>query len=84
MMLKGSVYQRRNGPVRQFGVTVRGSTRVVTSGEVVDRETYLALIAANAIRPAPCGRFDNDRNGSEGAADANAALHPELETPFEE
>jgi hypothetical protein len=51
MMLKGSVYPRRRGPVRQFGVTVNGSTRLVTSGDVVDRDTYNALLAAGAIRP---------------------------------
>jgi hypothetical protein len=51
MMLKGSVYMRRGKPIRQFGVTVGGSTRLVTSGDVVDEETYAALIAAGAIRP---------------------------------
>ena len=51
MMLKGSTYKRRKGVIRQFGVTVNGSTRLVTSGDVVDRETYRALIAAGAIRP---------------------------------
>lgn len=50
MMLKGSVYKRRNGNVRQFGVTVNGSTRLVTSGERVNRETYDALLEAGAIR----------------------------------
>lgn len=51
MMLKGSIYQRRKQTVRQFGVTVNGATRLVTSGEVVDRQTYDALVAAGAIRP---------------------------------
>ena len=51
MMLKGSIYKRRKGVVRQFGVTVNGATRLVTSGDVVDRETYRALMAAGAIRP---------------------------------
>lgn len=50
MMLKGSVYKRRSGVVRQFGVTVNGSTRLVTSGDVVDRATYEALLLARAIR----------------------------------
>jgi len=54
MMLKGSIYQRRGGPVRQYGVTVNGSTRLVTSGEMVDEETLHALIAAGAVR-APQG-----------------------------
>lgn len=53
MMVKGSVCQRRSGVVRQYGVTVNGATRLVTSGDVVDGETYNALLAAGAIRPAP-------------------------------
>lgn len=52
MMLKGSIVERRRGPVRQYGVTVNGSTRLVTSGDVVDRATYDALLAAGAVRPA--------------------------------
>ena len=53
MMLKGSVCQRRSGVVRQYGVTVNGATRLVTSGDVVDGATYNALLAAGAIQPAP-------------------------------
>jgi len=70
MMLKGSVFKRRKGMVRQFGVTVNGSTKLVTSGDIVDRETYRALVAAGAIRPlgarepgakgAPAGLIDAD------------------------
>jgi hypothetical protein len=51
MMLKGSIIKRRRGAVRQFGVTVNGSTRLVTSGDTVDIDTYNALLAAGAIRP---------------------------------
>lgn len=50
MMVKGSIYKRRNGLVRQFGVTVNGSTRLVTSGDTVDRATYRALLQAGALR----------------------------------
>lgn len=50
MMLKGSVYDRPSGRVRQFGVTVDGATKVVTSGDFVDRQTYDALLKAGAIR----------------------------------
>lgn len=50
MMVKGSIVKRRGGEVRQFGVTVDGSTRLVTSGDTVDRATYDALLAAGAIR----------------------------------
>jgi len=52
MMLKGSICNRRRQVVRQFGVTVNGSTRLVTSGDTVDIDTYKALLAAGAIRPA--------------------------------
>ena len=51
MMLKGSVYNRPSGKVKQYGVTVDGATRVITSGDFVDRDTYDALIKAGAIRP---------------------------------
>ena len=51
MMLKGSICKRRKGPVRQYGVTVNGATRLVTSGDTVDEETYDALLRVGAIRP---------------------------------
>ena len=55
-MLKGSIHRRRKGAVRQFGVTVNGATRLVTSGDVVDQDTYQALLAAGAIRAIPAER----------------------------
>jgi len=51
MMLKGSFCKRGNGQVRQHGVTVNGATRLVTSGDTVDKETYEALLRTGAIRP---------------------------------
>ena len=51
MMLRGNVVERPEGKVRQIGVTVGGSTKVVTSGDLIDRETYKALIRAGAIQP---------------------------------
>jgi hypothetical protein len=51
MLLKGNFYNRPGGRVRQCAVTVDGATRLVTSGEWVDRETYDALIEFQAIRP---------------------------------
>lgn len=51
MLLKGSVYDRPSGRVKQYGVTVDGATKVITSGDFVDRDTYDALIKAGAIRP---------------------------------
>lgn len=67
MMVKGSVYKRRNGLVRQFGVTVNGSTRLVTSGDTVDRATYRALVQAGALRTR-----DDDRPALPGRSDAPA------------
>lgn len=52
MMVKGSVYDRPSGRIRQCGVTVDGATRLVTSGDLVNRETLKALIQAGAVRPA--------------------------------
>lgn len=57
MMIKGSVCKRRGETVRQYGVTVNGATRLVTSGDTVDRQTYQALLRAGAIRP-PCSTFE--------------------------
>lgn len=51
MMLRGNVVERPEGKVRQIGVTVGGSTKVVTSGDLIDRETYKALIRSGAIQP---------------------------------
>ena len=53
MMLKGNIAQRGRTAVRQTGVSVNGSTRIVTSGDEVDRATYEALLAADAIQVAP-------------------------------
>ncbi len=64
MMLKGSFCKRRKKTVRQFGVTVNGATRLVTSGDVVDRETYEALLAAGAIRADMPGQLDAARKGA--------------------
>ena len=50
MMLKGNVCQRRHGKARQIGVTVNGATRLVTSGDEVDRPTYEALLQCGALR----------------------------------
>jgi hypothetical protein len=52
MLVKGSIVTRKGKPIRQFGVTVGGSTRLVTSGDVVDQATYEALRAAGALRAA--------------------------------
>lgn len=52
-MLKGTVSERGGTPIRQYGVYVDGVVRLVTSGDMVDRETYDALIAAGAIEPDP-------------------------------
>lgn len=53
MMRKGHVITRGKKQVRQIGVTVNGSTRLVTSGDLVDLETYEALVLAGVIEPPP-------------------------------
>jgi hypothetical protein len=49
-MIKGSLVMRRGKPIRQCGVTIDGSTRLVTSGDMVDRETYEALVSRGIIQ----------------------------------
>jgi len=51
MLLKGNFYNRPGGRVRQCAVTVDGATRLVTSGEWVDKSTYDALIEFQAVLP---------------------------------
>ena len=51
MLLKGNYYNRPGGRVRQCAVTVDGATRLVTSGEWIDRSTYDALVEFEAVRP---------------------------------
>ena len=62
-MLKGTVSERDGVPIRQFGVYVDGVVRLVTSGEMVDRETYDALVLAEAIEPDPDYVPDTSRDG---------------------
>ncbi len=50
MMTKGATLQRRGKKVRQFAVMVNGHVQVVTSGDTVDREVFLALLAAGAVK----------------------------------
>lgn len=65
MMLKGSVVSRRGKPFRQFGVTVNGATRLITSGDMVDRKTYEALVAVGAIHGVPRTPRPNDPSSQE-------------------
>jgi hypothetical protein len=53
MMLKGSVATRKGKTIRQYCVTVDGATRLVTSGDTVDKKTFNALVAAGAVAPWP-------------------------------
>lgn len=66
MLTKGHIIKRGRSQVRQIGVTVNGATRLVTSGEYVDRETLDALIAIGAVNP--------PSPGPAPAADGEAAL----------
>ncbi len=51
MMKKGADSKRHGRTVRQFGVMMHGSIRLVTSGDTVDQATYEALVAAGAVDP---------------------------------
>ena len=55
-MRKGHIVTRRKTPVRQFAVMVGTTTRLVTSGDVVDRAAYEALVAAGAVVSAESGQ----------------------------
>jgi hypothetical protein len=51
MMLRGYVVRRGRDIVRQAGVVVDGSVRIVTSGDWVGRNVYRALLKSGVIRP---------------------------------
>ena len=69
MMLKGCTVKRRNETVRQCGVTIDGSTRLVTSGDVVDRKTLNALVAAGIVdKPAPIPPSEETPSPNDAAA----------------
>lgn len=67
LMLKGSFHKRSGVKIRQFGVTVRGATCMVTSGDIVDQQTYDALIAAGAIRTEAAAAKDEEEKSAEAA-----------------
>lgn len=49
LLVRGTVSMRRGRPIRQIGVTVQGSTVMVTTGDTVDQEVYDALVALGAL-----------------------------------
>ncbi len=65
MMQKGAIIPRRGGKVRQIGVMVDGSVRLVTSGDRVDRETYEALVQMGAVLPPARERGGVGESGEE-------------------
>ncbi len=73
MMRKGTVLQRRGKTIKQFAVTVNTATRVVTSGDVVDKAIYDALVSAGAIDPA--------EHDAPPVDDAPAVPAPEVPVP---
>ena len=81
MMLKGNTYKRPQGDVRQCAVTVDGATRLVTSGDTVDRVTYDALILAQVIDPIP---GLSPRGPAEGSPQRPVALDPPGRDPGED
>jgi len=52
-LIKGNIVPRGRKKVRQFAVLVNTRVRVVTTGDVVERAVYEALVAAGAVAPAP-------------------------------
>ena len=48
-MLKGNKLSRRGRPIRQVAIVVSGTVQLVTSGDMVDRKTYEALILAGVL-----------------------------------
>jgi hypothetical protein len=61
MLVRGTISLRRGKPIRQIGVTVQGSTVMVTTGDTVSQEVYDALAAVGAIATpdAPAPRQDS-------------------------
>ncbi len=48
-MLKGNQLLRRGRPIRQVAIVVHGTAKLVTSGDMVDRKTYEALVLAGVL-----------------------------------
>jgi len=48
-LLKGNFVPRGRKKVRQFAVLIDARVRIVTTGDVVDRTVYAALVAAGAV-----------------------------------
>jgi len=70
MLVKGNITRRGRTTIRQYCVTVDGATRLVTSGDTVDRKTWRALVEAGAVRGRP---------GEEAAADGRAPVRSDAE-----
>ncbi len=49
-MLKGYYAERNGERIRQYCVYVDGASRLVTSGDIVDRTTFKALVDAEAVK----------------------------------
>lgn len=52
-LVKGSIIQRKGQPIRQYGLSLNGTVRMITSGDVVDEKTYAALVAVGAVKEEP-------------------------------
>jgi hypothetical protein len=49
MMLKGNLYERSSGVVRQCSVTVKGATQLVTTGDRVSQEIFDAMVQSGIV-----------------------------------
>lgn len=73
MLVKGNITKRGRNTIRQYCVTVDGASRLVTSGDTVDRKTWKALVDAGAVRlPRPTEETLEDHPRTERDTD-----HPE-------
>lgn len=74
MMKRGNFIRRKGTEMRQCAVTVKGSSRLVTSGDVVDRLTFEALLRYGMIEvPAPKSPPGRDQQVSQKPADTSGA-----------
>ena len=48
-MLKGNQLTRRGRPIKQVAIVVHGTVKLVTSGDMVDRKTYEALVLGGVL-----------------------------------
>lgn len=71
-MLKGAIVTRGRKKVRQCAVMVGSDIRLVTSGDTVDRDTYLAMLKSGYLA-------DGSHNDNEAKSSADSSSDTETE-----